>query len=99
VGEVLYDDANAPVPGSVTASDSRVASSADGRASELNCPLQGIRAGQLWNRHLLAACRGDQEFILALETGRARRGTRPDRKVAETVSDTEAVTERWEVLG
>jgi hypothetical protein len=103
-GESPYDeDAHAPFPFSVTAPDSSVVYGEGAPASDPNRSLRGIRPDQLWNHRLLAAYRGEEKFILDLQTGaifRWRKTDRdPDRVAPETLTGPEAATVRTEVFG
>ena len=102
-GEVAYDaDGHAPFPYSVAAPDSTIVFGEGGPASDPNRSLRGIRPDQLWNHRLLAAYRGNEKFVLDLQSGvvyRWRSVERdPDHVAPETLTGAEAAQVRSEVF-
>jgi len=97
------DDGHAPFPYSVTAPDSTIVYSEGGPASDPNKSLRNIRRDQMWNHRLLAAYRGDEKFVLDLETSSVYRwqglSTDPDRRDPETLTGDEVDRLRREVFG
>ncbi len=103
-GAAAYDEeGHAPFPYSVTAPDTAVVYSEGGPASDPNKSLRTIRRDQLWNHRLLAAYRGDEKFVLDLETATVYRwqglAADPDGRAPETLTGAAAVALRTEVFG
>jgi hypothetical protein len=102
-GEVPYDDnAHAPFPYSMTAPDSAVVYGEGGPASDSVRKLKGRGLGQWWNHHLLAAYRGDEKFMLDLDTSEVLHwwgSGDPDLEPPEHLSRDAAAIARREVFG
>ncbi len=102
-GEVPYDDdAHAPFPFSVTAPDSTFVYGEGGPASDQIRSLKGIGSEQSWNHRLLAAYRGDEKFLLDIETAEILhwKGLKdPDFAPSERLSGEAATIARREVFG
>lgn len=96
-GEAPYDDdGHAPFPFSASAPDDRIVYCEGGPASDPNRSLRGINLDQTWNHRLLAAYRGDEKYVLDLDTGsvvRYRMDSDPDLQVPEPADAKTA--ERW----
>lgn len=102
-GEAPYDDqGHAAFPFSASAPDDSVVYCEGGPASDPNKSLRGINLDQSWNHRLLAAYRGDEKYVLDLDTGAVQRwqgAGDPDHRAPEVASAEEAVRWRAELFG
>jgi Sulfatase len=96
------EDGHAPFPQSARSPSSEVVYCEGGPASDQVRSLTGIGMDQAWNHRLLAAYRGNEKFVVDLDTGEIRRWEGPgdsDQKTPEPLPAASAATVRREVFG
>lgn len=103
-GRAPFDEeGRAPFPFSASAPPTEVVYCEGAPASDPNRSLKGVRTDASWNHRLLAAYRGQEKFVLDLESGEVlrweMRGDDPDRRPPQRVTASEAALLRTEVFG